>query len=182
MKTFKIILDVDDTIADTTGYLLKIANKDYGLNLKKEDVYDWDLDIVFPDVNLREYFDRDGFFLNLTPYEDAIYYTKKLIEEGHEIVIATASPINGFKDKAVFLKKHFPHIPERNLILAWRKECIYGDIMLDDGLHNITTSICDIPVIFNQPWNQNTDSNYKRVSSWQEFYEFVQNIAEEKTA
>lgn len=173
MKKFKIILDVDDTIANTTEYLLSLANVEYKRNIVKTDIYDWNLDAVFPDINLRKYFDQDGFFYNLKPIEDAIFYTKKLIEEGHEIVITTASPINGFKDKALWLKKYFPHIPERNLILAWRKECVFGDIMLDDALHNIESSICTYPVLFNQPWNENLGDKFKRVHSWKEFYNYI---------
>lgn len=182
MKKLKIILDVDDTIADTTKYLLNRANKEYGTNIVKEDIYDWNLDIVFPDINLRKFFNEEGFFFNLKPYEDAIYYTKKLIEEGHEIIITTASPMNGFKDKALWLQKYFPHIPEKNLILAWRKECVYGDVMLDDGLHNITSSICDYPIIYDQPWNRKVQGDYKRVYNWKEFYDLIQSICIENIA
>ena len=175
-KKFTIILDIDDTTADTCASLLFEANSKFGTNYKKEDIFDWNLDTSFPGKNMCQFFEQENFFLNLKPMDGAVHYTKKLIEDGFEIIITTASPINGFKDKALWMQKHLPHIPEKNLILAWRKEVVKGDIMLDDALHNITTSICKYPIVFAQPWNKNTPSKYRRVSSWKEFYELVHDL------
>ena len=176
MNKYTIFIDSDDTLGNCIGEVLKRANAEYGTNYTKEDITEWDLANVFPDKNMRKYFDEEGFFYSLEPLEGAIEYTKKLSDEGYELMVLTASPINGFKDKALWLKKYFPHIPEKNLILAWKKEFIKGDIMLDDGVHNISESICMTPVIFNQPWNEDVRNNYLRVSSWEEFYDLVHKL------
>ena len=176
MNKYTIFIDSDDTLADTNIELLRRANEMYGTNYTKDDIYEWDLEKVFPDINVQQFFDQEGFFYSLKPLEGSVEYTKKLIDEGYELIVLTASTINGFKDKALWLQKYYPHIPIKNLILGWRKEFVKGDIMLDDGLHNIRESICMTPVIFNQPWNEEAKENFLRVSNWEEFYNLVHKL------
>ena len=105
--------------------------------------------------------------------------------DGHDVVIATASPKNGILDKIEFYEEFFPFIPFTNIIPITRKDLLRGDIMLDDAPHNLEKSQCRYPVIFDNRWNQDEEKHpflkdLKRVTSWKEFYEFVCEIANEE--
>jgi 5'-nucleotidase len=184
MKQLQIILDSDGVIANTTERVLELYNKEYQCHLTKEQIVDWDLSLFQKEgTDIFKYFKIPGFFRHLPIMKDAQYFIRKLIEDGHDVVIATASPKVAIIDKIEFFEEYFPFIPYENIIPITRKDLLVGDIMLDDAPHNLKTSKCKYPVIFDNPWNRNTEGKYeflkklKRVHSWEEFYQFVNEIA-----
>lgn len=183
MKKLQIILDSDEVIVENIGKVLSLYNAEYGTDLKREQIENWDLSVFQKEgTDILKYFNMPGFFRDLPQLKDSKKYVQKLIEDGHNVVIATASPKNGILDKIEFYQEHFPFIPFENIIAISRKDLLRGDIMLDDAPHNLEKSQCKYPVIFDNLWNQNTEKMpflkpLKRVSSWEEFYDFVCEIA-----
>lgn len=173
MKRLRIILDCDGVLADTVKKVLLLYNNEYGLNFKREDIVTWDMcKIQKPGTNLTKYFTQKGFFRNLEPMKDAQKYAKALKEDGHELFVATASPLEGLEDKLIWLRENYEFIPQQNIIFAERKDLLSADIILDDGLHNLVNSQCRFKVVFDQPWNRE-DNNFLRVYNWEEFYRLV---------
>ncbi|WCK56981.1 hypothetical protein PP175_27715 (plasmid) [Aneurinibacillus sp. Ricciae_BoGa-3] len=187
MKPLQLILDADDVCADTTQKALDWYNRKNQTDIKIEQVLDWDLSLVQkPGTNIASCFEQPGFFRELPVKEMAPFYIQKLIEDGHNVVIATSSSKNGIMDKIDWFEEHFPFIPFQNIIPITRKDLLKGDIMLDDAPHNLKTSQCRYPVIFDNYWNRNTEGSYaflkglKRIYSWKEFYEFVCEVAQKE--
>ncbi|WP_180953916.1 5' nucleotidase, NT5C type [Bacillus sp. M6-12] len=187
MRKLQIISDSDEVVAKNIQEVLKRYNGEYKTSLKQEELIDWDLvNFQKEGTDILKYFNEPGFFRHLEIMEEAQYYIKKIIEDGHDFIIATASPKEGIIDKIEFFEEYFPFIPFENIIPIKRKDTLVGDIMVDDAPHNLETSKCKYPVIFDCQWNRNTEKypflkDLKRVHSWKEFYEFVCEVANEDT-
>lgn len=180
MKKLKIILDCDGVLADTMKKLLKLYNSEYGLNLTKDDITAWDLRKIQKEgTDMTKYFKQRGFFGDLEPIPDSQKYVKLLQDDGHEIFVATASPVEGMVDKVMWLRENFEFIPEENIIMCTRKDVICGDVILDDGLHNLRNSSCTYKVVFDHPWNREwlSTDNFYRVKSWKHFYKLISLIS-----
>ncbi|MDF2879704.1 MAG: hypothetical protein K0R54_261 [Clostridiaceae bacterium] len=183
-KKLHIILDSDGVLLDCMKKVLEKYNKEYGTDIKYENILAGNLKKVqLPGTDMNKYFNEKGFFRNLEPLPDSQYYVAKLIEDGHDIVVATASPVCAILDKIECIKECYPTIPEENIIPISRKDLLFADIALDDGLHNIVVSKSKYPTIFDQPWNRMLSEKYlhlednKRIHDWKEFYEFVCEVA-----
>lgn len=176
-KKLRIYLDQDGVLADTQTEILKRYNQEYGLNFTLDDIYCWDLNkIQKKGTDMTKYFKAEGFFNSLEPIEGAKEIVKLLAEIiGDEVIIATVSPKEGEKDKRIWLKNHFPFISRENILMVDDKSHLIGDILVDDGLHNLENSMCEFPIVFDQPWNRSTDK-YIRVYDWLDLYEVIQQI------
>lgn len=185
MKKLQIILDSDEVIVQNIDLLLEKYNGEYGTDLKRDELHEWDLTTVQKEgTNILKYFNEPGFFRHLPLMKDAQKIIKQLIEDGHDVVIATSSPKSGILDKIEFFEEYFPFIPFSQVIPITRKDLLKGDIMLDDAPHNLEVSSCRYPVIFDNLWNRNTEKypflkDLKRIHSWEEFYSFVNEVANE---
>lgn len=181
MRKLKIILDSDGVLVDPIAKVLRLYNKEYDCNLKIEDIHDWDLNKVQrPGTDILKYFNNPGFFRDLKPLDGAHYYLKKLIDDGHDILVATSSPKNGIIDKIDNLLELFPFFTEDQIIPISRKFWLKGDVMLDDGFHNLAYTQCEYPVVFNWNWNKtipeefsNLDGKLNRIHNWEEFYNLI---------
>lgn len=184
MKKLKIVLDCDGVLADTVEKVLALYNREYGLNFTKEDIVCWDMSRVQkPGTSLTKYFSMNGFFRDLKVMDGAKEYARLLKEDGHELFVATASPVSGIADKMAWLSENFGFIPAKNIMFIERKDLICADVILDDGLHNLINSQCKHKVVFDQPWNRNYVGNdIVRVYSWAEFYDFVRRISGKEKA
>lgn len=179
MRKLDIILDCDCVLAKTIERVLELANERYGLSLKVQDVRQWDLSVLAKE-DIISLFDTPGFCRHLEVMEGAQAAVDELIRQGHNVYVATATPLSGIGDRADWFKEFFPQIKRRNVSYIECKELLQGDILLDDGLHNIATTKVSFPVIFDQPWNQEESPDYAqvkkrvhRVKTWAEFLRYV---------
>ena len=173
MRKLDIILDSDGVCVNTMKKVLKVFNKEYGTNYILEDIISGNLNKI--DFRMNDIFDIEKFFVDIEPVFEAQKYIKKLREDGHNIFICTASPRNAIEDKFVNLTTLF-NLPNDVIIPITHKRLLKGDIMLDDGIHNLITSICDYKFLFDWPWNRDKDG-FERIYSWEEFYNKVCAIA-----
>lgn len=173
----RILIDMDEVLADTLGYAIEMCNNEHGTNVRAKDLVEWDIAKCVPEGQcIVDYFYEEGFFRDLPLVEGAQKYMYKLHKDGHELLVVTASPPNGVPDKAEWLEEHFPWFDMSNFVPAIRKDIIYGDIMFDDGVHNLETANVQYPILMDAPHNKH-DMRFERVSSWKAFYECVRRIS-----
>lgn len=177
MRKLNILLDSDGVCVQTMEKVIKLYNEEHGLRFRLEDIKKGDLSkIQQKGTDMFKYFKEKGFFLDLEPIFESQKYIKKMVEDGHNVFICTASPKLGIVDKIDNLLSLFPCLKEENIIPISAKHLLKGDIILDDGYHNIKSSICDIKVLYTQPWNESKEGDFLRVSNWKEFYNIVQEM------
>lgn len=179
----RILVDMDGVLCDTLPYWLSFYNKDYEDNLTPEDIKGWTLHkYVKPEcgTSIYKYWNYRNFYKDIPPTEGAKNYMKKLHEDGFELIITTAVPPSAVKamyDKRAWVKKHLPFLSTKyNFIGAHRKDLVSGDILIDDGAHNIE-SFPGLTCLMEHPYNKVEHGNpdYK-VNNWEQFYNLIHSL------
>lgn len=185
MKKLTILVDMDDTIEELGDAWISYLNDKYGADVARESVTDWDISKFYPNLTRNQVYEplkNEDLWRNVKPKDGAVEYLKKLIIDGHDIYILTASHYKSIQHKIglVFLK-YFSFIPWRNVIIACNKQMIKGDVLIDDGVHNLLGGdyrkiLIDAP--HNRSFNAE-ENDMIRVRTWSEVYEAIKKIADE---
>lgn len=174
----RILIDFDGVITKTVQSWLVRYNRDYFDNLIHTDIVRWDIhEFAKPECGMAmyRYLDEEDFFLNLEPMEGVVEAFNELLAMGHDVIVTTAAQgKTALYDKIRWLKKNIPNFDKHNVISAHRKDVVIGDLLLDDGPHNLK-AFPGIACAFDQPWNQDADCDF-RVHSWPEFVELVKDL------
>lgn len=176
----RIITDFDDVLTNMVQKLVKVYNDESGDNISIDAITSWNIeDFVLPEWKdkIRDYFNRPGWFRDVCPREDAIEVTKKIIEDGDELFIASAYVAVSCNDKYEYLKEFFPFINSRNLIFINHKHLIDADYLIDDGEHNLLEFV-GTPIVFDKPWNKScVKTKYgrtiPRAKDWHDVYRII---------
>lgn len=159
-------------------------NKTYIANVKVSDVNNWDISPLFPSVPKKDLFkpiDNPEFWNNVKPLDGSVEYIKRLIDDGHEVYVVTASHPNTVKPKLEkVLRVYFPYIPYKNVIIAHNKQMIKGDILIDDAPHNLIGGDY-LKLLMTAQHNLGFDAienDMIRVDSWEHAYRVISDIAE----
>lgn len=105
------------------------------------------------------------------PFPHASMAITDLLVSHHEIAYVTAgvcvSKMKWMYHWGFTEGKH--HLAPKNIIIAYKKDWIYGDLLIDDGLHNV---IGRRSILFDQPWNQG-DVQCPRAKNWEEVEDII---------
>lgn len=184
MRSLTILCDADDTIEHLLPHWLADLNQTYHKNVKPEDVRFWNLALAYPDLTPEQVFEpiyTKSFWEKITPMEDSQYYLKRLIKDGHKVYILSAANFETSDAKVEKLLKLFPFLDWTKIILAYDKQMIQGDVLIDDGIHNLKGGQYQ-KLLFHQPHNAEIDETQYgaiRVHSWKEIYEWISRFAKE---
>lgn len=121
------------------------------------------------------------FWGKIAPMQNAQDILKKLIDDGHTIRIVTASHYATVPAKIKRLLEMYPYLKWEDVIVASDKSLIFGDIMIDDGTHNLEVTSCGLAVLFDRPHNRSYNdeaAGMVRVETWDEIYEVVSEFAD----
>lgn len=173
------MVDADGVLEDLTQAMVVYINEKYGTTTKFEDIRDWDLGKAFPTLTREQVYGaewEEALYSRLRPIDGAPKYLKKLIDDGHEVYVVTNTPYQAiaFKIDAV-MKKYYPFLSWKNFILTSNKQMIAGDILIDDGVHNLMNGRYR-KLLFSAPYNEAFDaegSGMIRVRSWEEIYQTI---------
>ena len=185
MKSLTICCDFDDTMNQLLPNWIKWLNNKYALNVQEDEVTTWYIDQIFPtltELQLYEPLNTPDFWLTVDEKQDAAYYVKKILEDGHNFYICTASYYKNlwYKfDNCLF--RLFPFIDHQQMITTYNKQLINCDVMIDDALHNIKGKY--LGILFDMPHNRSFDdlmsTKIERVTCWKQVYELITKIAEQ---
>ena len=177
-----ILVDMDDVIENLLDAWIKFLNDKYGLSVKGSDVKEWDMRLVYPTLTpdqLYEPLHLKSFWNSVEPKEKASEYIQKLILDGHEVYIVTATHYGTLKIKVeCIINRYFPSLPYKNIIVAYKKQMIIGDVLIDDYPPNLIGGQY-LGILFDAPYNRsfpNKEHGITRVSSWEEIYEVISNL------
>lgn len=172
----RILVDVDNTLCDNMGEWLRIYNEAADDNVKPEDIVTWDIESYLKPEWIP-YFWEEAYprsFKTSEPFPNARLDITYLLDEGHEVIYVTAG-VCVEKMNWLFYQEFSEGrvaLAPKNVIIAYKKDLIIGDILVDDGLHNCYGRNS---IIFNQPWNQGCDI-FPRAHNWGEVYKYISKI------
>ena len=176
----KILIDLDDTIWDLLSTWVFYLNKIYNLNVKVEDIKEWDMRKTFTTLTNEQIVEPLtwlSLWNNISPLPDAVEVVKKLSVD-NEIYFVTATDYRNVCFKAELLNKYFPFIPIKNLIIAQNKDMILGDILIDDHIENLKNRSRGILITsaFNKNLDVSSYTNMIRLDNWIEIYRYIKDM------
>ena len=174
-----ILVDMDDTMEQLLEALVKRANERFDRNASVDDVTDWTIVCAFPGIEKRQILDfmrEDDFWEDVKPVPGAAEALKHFIDEGHEVYIVTATEFEHVKAKMEgVLVRYFPFLTWDRVIITSRKQMIRGDILIDDGVHNLEGGAYR-KILFTAPYNRDYDAEGNgmiRVHNWDEIVSVI---------
>jgi 5'(3')-deoxyribonucleotidase len=141
VKKLRILVDMDEVLNNLLDGWVEYLNKRHGLRAEARDIKVWDVGCVYPalteeEVNQPLY--DNGFWESLVPKPHAVAGLEEMLGDGHEIFIVTASSVyQTLPAKIGWLLKHYPFLTWDDVIIARRKQMVSGDVLIDDGIHNL---------------------------------------------
>lgn len=140
MKKLTVLVDMDGIAVDFVGGLLLRYNFEFGRNVTKADITDWDLHKCVPDGNaIYKYFDDPDLFSDLAPIPGALRALRRLLYAEHDVYFLSAASKFAMKGKEVWVEKYAPFMLDRMIITRGKtpKFPVRGDVLIDDGAHNL---------------------------------------------
>lgn len=137
-----ILVDMDDVLEQLVIGWVEYINNKFGTHASAELVRSWDMTQAFPGLTHEQVYsavDDDALWDLVTPMPGAVEALHTLIELGHEVYIVTASQYTTLRAKMEkVLFRYFPFIDWEHVIITSNKHMICGDVLIDDGPHNLS--------------------------------------------
>lgn len=184
MRSLTVLVDMDDTIEGLLQAWVNYLNERHGTTVDKEDVTEWDVSMFFPNIPKAEVYtplQEDSFWETVKPFDDAAKYIKKLMDDGHKVLIVTTSDYRTLRSKMEnVLFKYFPMFTWNDVIITAHKQLVKGDVLVDDGIHNLIGGSYE-KLLMNAPHNKGfcaEENGITRVMNWSEAYSKICEIAQ----
>ena len=163
----RLLIDMDDVIADTLNYTITcLENNGVFVNRKElsgkylEDILTKEqVKFMHKMTNSVSYFKR-------IPIKPNCYSVLKKLQKQYEIRIISCAFVfpHSMNAKYWWIHKYLDFISSRQIIFCGNKNDVYGDIMIDDNVYNLRDFIGE-KYLFSAPHNI-TEKSYKRLDSW----------------
>jgi len=177
-----ILVDMDDTIEQLLKTWIDRANERFGRHVTLDEVTDWNVAAPFPGIEKQEIYHltyEPGFWSSIEPMPGASEALKHFMDEGHEVYIVTATEIEHVEEKMKkLLFRYFPFLDWGQVIITCRKQLIRGDVLIDDGIHNLEGGQYK-KILFSAPHNRGYDAEANgmiRVHGWDEVVSIIDNM------
>lgn len=194
LQNKKIAIDIDDVISSTVPNLLAFFKNHHDIHIDYDDFHDYRLHqtshFIEKNINQNRTHEMWNEFFDSKYAEDMeiIPWSKenilKLKKEWYDITLITARWESLRPHTEKWLNKNIPEINFKNIFFTWKCDwewmkksevCLKYSIwyMIEDNAENCIDLAKNWikSYLITRPWNKNvdiTDTNIKRVSSWQE--------------
>lgn len=171
----RIILDMDNVMAEVNPQYVVFFKKIYGKDLDLDELVEHQKNGTFPDYSLLHHLlEQPLFFRTMTVMKDAEKVVEALNKK-YELFIVSAAmtyPLS-LNEKLDWLAEHFPFIKPKQIAFVGSKKFACGDIMIDDKVSNLDT-FNGRKLLFTHPNNlKYTDDKYTRVNNWKEIADIL---------
>lgn len=180
-----ILVDMDDVLEQLVKGWVEYLNERYGIHASPDDITEWNMERNFPTLTAEQVYGaihEDDLWDHVYPMPGAVEALEKLIREGHQVYVVTATEYQSLRAKMEkVLFRYFPYLSWRQVIITQNKHMIKGDVLIDDGPHNLQGGEYK-KILFHATHNSAFDEHTVgaiRVYNWQETYDEVQRIARE---
>ena len=171
MTKHRIWIDQDNVLYNFKDIWCEEHNKEYPNHLLlPEHIITWDTQAVCNaagcNADVYKYFNDPKVWSDGGVLDGA----KEVVDKWHKDDIAdlgiltTAANGMSMPYKIEWLNREFPYI--KDILVVYKahiKHLVKGDIMIDDGIHNLE-HFEGVRILYNQPWNQ--ESGLPRANNW----------------
>ena len=179
MKKLTVLIDMDDVLEDLLPAWVEYLNEKYNCAVRPSNITGWTMADFFPDVPRQSVYDAlldDKLWRRACPKQGAQEYVQRLVDDGHQVFVVTASHYKTVPIKMEdILFKYFPYLTWDNVIITSRKQMIRGDVLVDDGTHNLTGGEYRA-ILMDAPHNRSFDEKAigaVRAMDWNDVYRFI---------
>ncbi|RZM22043.1 MAG: 5'(3')-deoxyribonucleotidase [Pedobacter sp.] len=163
----RLLVDMDGVLANVYEQFIAFEKEKLGITRELSELVGKMEDEAFED--LYTYVNTKDFFTNVLPMAGSIDTLEKLNAKYELFIVSAATefPLS-LTEKMLWLKRYFPFIHWKQVVLCGTKEIVSGDIMIDDHFKNLDT-FKGQTILFSQPHNMNRDiKDHIRVENWNE--------------
>lgn len=170
---------MDDVLEDLTHAWIKMLNERYGTDVSRESISDWNMAQFFPSLKPEQVYgilQEEELWKSVRPLPGAVEGVKSMIDAGDDVYVVTSSYYKTIRAKVeLVLKKYFPFIRDDKLIITSHKQMIRGDVLIDDGVHNLIGGEYE-KILVDAPYNRNYpegEVRAYRAYDWDDILRFV---------
>ena len=180
----RILVDMDDTIELLLKAWVRGVNERYGRNVSLDEITEWDVSAAFPGLTWEQVYAipmERGFWKTVEPMPGAAESLRRLMDAGHEVFIVTATPAESVEEKMQdLLFARFPFLSWDQVIITTRKQMICGDVLIDDGVHNLEGGAYR-KILMTAPHNRAYDAEANgmiRVHTWAQVEDVIRSMVQ----
>jgi 5'(3')-deoxyribonucleotidase/uncharacterized protein with PQ loop repeat len=167
-KRLRIAIDMDGTIADSVKEHLRRYNAEFAEMISTDDLYGKHLEEIAP-LDRREAVRRavrdESFFDCLGVIEEAKQVVEELVREHEVFIVSAAMEIpESLAAKHRWLRRHFPFIPERNIVFCGNKGIVDADYLIDDESRHFV-NFSGKGILFSASHNL-LETTHRRAENW----------------
>jgi 5'(3')-deoxyribonucleotidase len=156
-EKFKVACDIDCVLNNLAERAAEIYTERFGIPLRESDFRDYDMSkAVRPEDKdfFKNLFLEEGFWKSLSPVAKAQSALKSIMIDGHTVYLPTSTHYKNVAWKYEWLNKHYPFVPQENVIVIHDKALLAVDVMIDDCLANLLSGSY-YRIVIDKPWNRN---------------------------
>lgn len=175
---------MDDVLENLSEAWVEYLNNKFGTNVDAESVTDWQIYLFFPELSKDQVYGalaEDALWGTVKPIDGAYDALESLIRDGHQIYVVTTSHYLALATKMEeVLFRYYPFIRWNQVILTSNKQMIRGDVLIDDGIHNLVDGDY-IKILMDRPYNRAYDAEAMgmyRVKTWAEILELIRSLSD----
>ena len=166
----RILIDMDEVIADPMGAMIDWYKKAYNLGVDYQKMLGGSWVKGFPDQHqamVRERLMSPGFFRHLPVISGSVDVLEEMNKSYELFIVSAATEFpNSLKDKLEWLLENFPFLTWKQLTLCGDKRLVHGDYMIDDHDKNLR-HFEGKAFLFSSPHNLYV-TGYDRINNWSE--------------
>jgi 5'(3')-deoxyribonucleotidase len=191
METIKrrpvIAVDVDQVLRDNLWIMVDLYNKEFGTNMKAEDIKEFMVDVSFPLIQERlgvkasDWFFKEHakeIFLDAPPFPFVAENLNRLKEVADVIIVTYQKDYTNKKFTLEWLENN--GIEPNGICFLRDKTLLHCDALIDDNDWNFLGTHCGTAVLVTQPYNENVNldellakTNSKQIVRVYNFNDFV---------
>jgi 5'(3')-deoxyribonucleotidase len=178
----RLLVDYDDVLFHLYEPWVYAVNAKYGTDVLPSQIRGWDIEKYFPRLTKDQVFSvlyDESFWRQLKPKRGAVQVLNRLTWEGYSIKIVTSSFYETISWKIEHMLNKFPFLRWDDVVVTQEKQCIIGDVLIDDAPHNLLGGAYK-KILFTTDPNANfccEKNNIFRAKNWLEVYTLIQCLA-----
>lgn len=165
----RLIVDMDDVLANATGQFINYYERDFGVRVERAVLNGKHESEGFPDNHniLRKYPLQENFFRTMVPNELSQDVLEKLNNKYDLFIVSAAVQFpQSLTEKLAWLNEYFSFLSWKQIVFCGSKTVVHGDYMIDDLPHNLEHFNGE-KIIFTAPHNIHLN-HLHRVNNWKE--------------